>query len=177
MTPDESSKEYINGLVWIYNYYFHNKLNYSWYYPYEKSPLLSDINTYLKTIETIDQIIIKDDFPLLFTPIEQAIYTSPIDITPILSKKYKDITHDFYKTYNISNILNTIQTLNCNNSNYLSKCSLAFLKDIHPIYKLSPKEFIKLFRSQSSTNKFLKYVEYYKITNDPYFYDLIKKLM
>jgi len=177
MTAEQSAKEYITGFVWIYNYYFNGKLNYSWYYPYEKSPLLSDINNYLQSIQTIDEIKIKDDYPLLLTPIEQAIYTSPIDITHVLSKKYRDITHDFYKTYNISNILDKIDKLDCNNSSYLSKCSLTFLTDIHPIYKLSPTEFIKLFRSQSSTNKFLKYVEYYKITNDPYFYDLIKKLM
>jgi hypothetical protein len=64
--------------------------------------------------------------------------------------------------------------VDCNNSSYLNKCSL--LKINHPIYKLSPKEFIKKFRSYSSTNDFLKYVKYYEITNDPYFYDLIKKL-
>jgi hypothetical protein len=64
--------------------------------------------------------------------------------------------------------------VDCTNSSYLSKCSL--LKINHPIYKLSPKEFIKKFRTYSSTNDFLKYVKYYEITNDPYFYDLIKKL-
>jgi len=176
MNSLESSKEYIKGFVWIFNYYFNNKLNYSWYYPFEKAPLLADINSYLSTISDIDEIKIFDNFPLLFTPIEQAIYTSPIDITHLLSNKYKTITNNFYKKYNLTNILDKIDKVNCDNSNYLSKCSIASIRTIHPIYKLSPIEFIKLFRSQTTTNSYLKYIEYYKITNDPYFYNIIKKI-
>jgi len=173
MDPNTSSKEYINGLVWIYNYYFNNKLDYSWYYPYEKAPLIYDININLQKLETIPNI--NPTYPLVFTPIEQSVYTSPIEITQLLSKKYKNITTKFYKKYNIKNILNDLGELDCKNINYLSKCSLSNIK--HPIYKLSPIEFIKEFRTQSSTYEFLKYIEYYKITNDPYFYDLIKKLL
>jgi hypothetical protein len=173
MDPDTSSKEYINGLIWIYNYYFNNKLDYSWYYRFEKAPLIYDIHTYLQTLETIQNSI--PTYPLVFTPIEQAIYTSPIEITQLLSKKYQNITKKFYKKYNIKHILDNIKELDCKNINYLSKCSLSNIT--HPIYKLSPIEFIKEFRTQSSTSEFIKYIEYYKITNDPYFYNLIKKII
>jgi len=172
MTPD-SSKEYITGLSWIFNYYFNNNLDYSWFYPYEKAPLIYDINKYIDTLNTLPSI--KLDYPLLFTPIEQSIYTSPIDITSILSSKYQYSAEQFYKTLGskFKNILNDIGEVDCNNSNYLSKCSL--LKINHPIYKLSPQEFIKKFRTYSSTNEFLKFVKYYEVTNDPYFYNILSK--
>ena len=174
MKPEESSLEYIKGLTWIFNYYFKNKLDYNWYYPYEKAPLIYDLNN---TLQKLDSLTFKtEDYPLIMTPIEQSIYTSPIDTTHLLSKNYQSIAKTFYKKLgkNFKNILNEMGEVDCNNSSYLNKCSL--LKINHPIYKLSPKEFIKKFRSYSSTNDFLKYVKYYEITNDPYFYDLIKKL-
>jgi 5'-3' exonuclease len=164
--------EYINGLIWIFNYYFNNDLNYSWYYPYEKPPFIEDIYDGLLKLKSID-LSLKKDTPLLFTPIEQAIYTSPIEITNLLTPKYQNMTKKFYKKYDLSNILENLDTINCDNSNYLSKCSLLNIE--HPIYKLSPKEFIKEFRSDSTSKEFIKLVKYYEITNDPYFYNIIEK--
>jgi len=169
--PQTSVKEYINGLTWIFNYYFNNKLNYNWYYPYEKAPFIEDIVKYLNNLVKLP--ILEETYPLLLSPIEQAIYTSPIEITELLSKKYQNMTKKFYKKYDLTNILNKINTINCNNSNYLSKCSLLYIN--HPIYKLSPIEFIKEFRTDETSNEFIKLVKYYEITNDPYFYDILKK--
>lgn len=73
----------------------------------------------------------------------------------------------------MTNILSKLSSINCNNSNYLSKCSLLHIN--HPIYKLSPIEFIKEFRTESTSKEFIKLVKYYEITNDPYFYDILKK--
>jgi len=168
---EESCKEYIYGLQWIFNYYFNNKIDYSWYYPYEKTPFIEDIYDTLSKMENLDIKIL--DIPLLFTPIEQSIYTSPIEITHLLSSKYQNMTKKFYKKYNLENILNTLNNINCDNANYLSKCSILNIN--HPIYKLSPIEFIKEFRSESTSNEFMKLVKYYEITNDPYFYSIIKK--
>jgi energy-coupling factor transporter transmembrane protein EcfT len=67
----------------------------------------------------------------------------------------------------------TYNSINCNNSNYLSKCSLLHIN--HPIYKLTPLEFIKEFRTEATSSEFIKLVKYYEITNDPYFYDILKK--
>ena len=164
-------KEYINGLTWIFNYYFNNKLNYNWYYPYEKAPFIEDIVEYLDTLSTIPTL--EESYPLLLSPIEQAIYTSPIEITELLSKKYQNIAKKFYKKYNLTNILDKINKINCNNSNYLSKCSLLHIN--HPIYKLLPLEFIKEFRTESTSKEFIKLIKYYEITNDPFFYDILKK--
>jgi 5'-3' exonuclease len=173
MDPDNSVKEYINGLIWIYNYYYQNKLNFSWYYLYEKAPFIEDISNYLNKLESLP--LLKEEYPLLLTPIEQSIYTSPIEITDLLSKKYQYISKKFYKKYNLTDILNTINKINCNNSNYLSKCSL--LKIDHPIYKLSPKQFIKEFRTESSSKEYINLIKYHEITNDPYFYNIIKNLI
>jgi len=123
--------EYINGFQWIYNYYFLNNINYSWYYSNESSPYIHEINIYLSSLNELPKP--KEDYPLIFTPIEQSIYTSPIDITPMLSNKYKSMTSKFYKKYNLTNILEKIQNIDCDNSNYLSKCSLKNIN--HPINK------------------------------------------
>jgi len=171
MNPKDSANEYINGLLWIFNYYFNDELNYSWYYPYEKAPFIDDIYENLLSRDTLE--LTTKDIPLLFTPIEQAIYTSPIEITNLLTPKYQNMTKKFYKKYNLSNTLATINNIDCNNSNYLSKCSL--LKIDHPIYKLSPIEFIKEFRTDSTSKEFIKLVKYYEITNDPFFYNIIQK--
>jgi 5'-3' exonuclease len=168
---ENSVKEYINGLSWIFNYYFNNKLNYSWYYPYSKAPFIEDISDYLDKLTTIP--LIEESYPLLLSPIEQSIYTSPIEITSLLSKKYQNMTKVFYKKYNLTNILGKIDSIQCNNSNYLSKCSLMHIN--HPIYKLTPIEFIKEFRTDSTSKEFINLVKYYEITNDPFFYDILKK--
>jgi 5'-3' exonuclease len=171
MNLEHSSEEYIYGLQWIFNYYFNNNIDYSWYYPYEKAPFIEDIYNALSKMENLDIKIL--DRPLLFTPIEQSIYTSPIEITYLLSSKYQNMTKKFYKKYNLENILNTLDNINCDNANYLSKCSILNIN--HPIYKLSPIEFIKEFRTDSTSNEFMKLVKYYEITNDPYFYSIIQK--
>jgi 5'-3' exonuclease len=173
-TP-ETPSEYINGLKWIYNYYFLNNIDYSWYYPYEKTPYIHEINIYLNSLDQDKwkNKNISDSYPLIFSPIEQTIYTSPINITTMLSKKYQSMTKEFYsKIGDLSNILDKIQLIDCTSSNYLSKCSLKNID--HPIYKLSPSEFIKKFRTNKTTNEFMKYVKYYTITNDPFFYNYIK---
>jgi 5'-3' exonuclease len=168
------SEEYIHGLQWIYNYYFLSEIDYTWYYPFEKAPYIREINMYLTSIDELS--IYKKDYeevyPLIFSPIEQTIYTSPIDITDMLSNKYKNIVKQLYKKYPLANILQKIQNIDCTSSNYLSKCSLKNIN--HPIHKLSPREFIKEFRSEKTRNEFMKYVKYYTITNDPYFYSQIK---
>jgi hypothetical protein len=170
MSADDSAKEYVNGLYWIFNYYFNNKIDYSWYYTKEKAPLIEDINTILDSNYEYKH---SNEYPLLFTPIEQAVYTSPINITHVLSKKYQNMTKKFYKKYNLTNILESLNDIECDNSNYLSKCSLININ--HPIYKLSPREFIKEFRTESTSNEFAKLVKYYEITNDPYFFNILKK--
>jgi 5'-3' exonuclease len=172
MNPSDSVDQYINGLIWIFNYYFNDEINYSWFYPYEKAPFIEDIYENLSKRETLE-LINKEQTPLLFTPIEQSIYTSPIEITPLLSSKYQNMTKKFYKKYDLTNILDTLIKIDCSNSNYLSKCSI--LNIDHPIYKLSPIEFIKEFRTDSTSKEFIKLVKYYEITNDPFFYNIIEK--
>lgn len=171
MNIDDSVNQYINGLIWIFNYYFNDKINYNWYYPYEKAPFIDDIYENLLSRNKLELSV--DDNPLVFTPIEQAIYTSPIEITNLLTPKYQNMTKKFYQKYKLSNILSSLNNINCDNSNYLSKCSL--LKIDHPIYKLSPIEFIKGFRTDSTSKEFIKLVKYYEITNDPFFYNIIQK--
>ena len=172
MNVSDSVDQYIQGLIWVFNYYFNDIIDYSWFYPYEKAPYIEDI---YEKLSKNDNILEKpnDNQPLLFTSIEQAIYTSPIEITSLLSSKYQNMTKKFYKKYKLENILNTLDNINCDNSNYLSKCSI--LNIDHPIYKLSPIEFIKEFRTDSTSKEFIKLVKYYEITNDPFFYNIIQK--
>jgi 5'-3' exonuclease len=67
INKDNAVKEYINGLSWIFEYYFNDKLNYNWYYPYQKSPFIEDIVEYLNKLSSMP--IIEESYPLLLSPI------------------------------------------------------------------------------------------------------------
>ena len=47
----EISYEYIIGLYWIANYYFDKCSSWTWYYPFEHSPLLTDLAIHIKTFD------------------------------------------------------------------------------------------------------------------------------
>jgi 5'-3' exoribonuclease 2 len=67
-------KNYFESIVWTTNYYFNDCLSWKWYYKYHYSPLLSDLNEYLKDINNLD-IIKKDLKPL--SNVEQLLLVLP----------------------------------------------------------------------------------------------------
>jgi 5'-3' exonuclease len=48
----ESCIKYLEGLVWVTNYYFNNKYDGAWCYPYDYSPCMTDLYKYACSIDT-----------------------------------------------------------------------------------------------------------------------------
>jgi 5'-3' exonuclease len=159
--------KYIEGLMWVVNYYYHIDQGLSnWYYPYKKAPLFTDILDFLKkknkkkvfycqTYKEVNRHNVKSmrDY---FTPVEQLLYnsTSNNDDNKILPRGYRE----FVDKHNIN--LNPIITkiweektnkeIDCVNAPYLSQCSLSVsLQDT--MYK--DDDYREMVRQQ---------VEYYK---------------
>ena len=185
-----ATKNYIMGLIWIVDYYF-NDITYNiWYYPFEKSPLLSDIYNGLTNLNNFDnlrnELKIKYISKYNLSPLEQLLYIIPFDkdlklidnifysypfkdkIKQIINKlidddKYpniKKISHDIY-TSDKNNLID------CTGVNFMSKC---ILKIVHNTNKINIDEFITFVRkylplqNQKIFNKggFLKKYKKYK---------------
>ena len=72
---EEIVDKYIEGFEWILNYYFNDKMDSIWYYPYIRTPLLSDIiSLYKPNTDTLNF-----NQPLTFNPLESIIFISPLE--------------------------------------------------------------------------------------------------
>jgi 5'-3' exoribonuclease 2 len=138
---------YLEGLNWVLNYYFNFIVNKTWYYKYSKSPLIYDIidNYNYKILQQVKIDKYKLNF---FTPLEQLIFISPIDLNKdiylqlSIDDKYinnivKFINENPEYFFNLTEIINNIinnkdKNIDCSNSIFLNKCHLIFLeKDIN----------------------------------------------
>ena len=97
---------YMEGLVWVFNYYF-NDTSYvnRWYYKYERAPLMRHFYAYLtsidldffkKTYKNLKNYNV-DDLATFFNPVEQLVYVVPmteegLKLLPMNYQKY--ITSD-----------------------------------------------------------------------------------
>ena len=134
-SKDVIVKEYLKGLAWIVNYYY-NRLNQTWYYPYNRSPMLHDIINNFK-IPTISNKFTE------LTPLQHFIFVQPFDndieakLSPI--SRYNNIKNivEFIKNnqkyyYDLSSIYKNLKTnkmVDCSSSFFLSKCHLIFLEN------------------------------------------------
>lgn len=157
--------EYLIGIDWIYQYYFHNKINPIWYYPENESPSISEILQYF----TIPKITPKSFY---ITPLEHIILITPI--------RYNDLEYSFQymkglfndKTFNkilsffkkdktlpdITEIHQRIfkkkeKLIDCSVSIFISKCHLI------PINEINHLKFIANFRKHVSIENQLKKIE------------------
>lgn len=105
--PDQNinniCKDYLEGSMWVFNYYFNKNKYISYYfYPHEKSPLIRDIFAYLMKISHDDfrdmfQNLVSydvDNLEEFFNPIEQLFYTLPRNVPEfikILPKEYRSL--------------------------------------------------------------------------------------
>jgi len=161
VSEKEIVKIYLQGFKWITQYYFdrNNSIDETWYYPYNKAPLLDTIINYYSSIiiDTLSKPIINN-----ITPTEQLLYITPIRMSdinnPKMFKMFVDIhlinkiknfieknPHFFY---NLDEIYNEIKTGNlthglfdCSNSHFISKCHYEILNFI-----ISLEQFVNTFR-------------------------------
>lgn len=152
MTPEEGEViyEYLEGLVWVFQYYFNSDeyINY-WYYQYDKSPLLRDIYQYLLKDEDLESIrsgLTKYQVTNLkdyFNPLEQYIYISPMvrKNRKYLPKNYREYIKEnqhllFFQSFFISprEIVEKLwkesvsSVLDCKSIPYLNKCIIDTLR-------------------------------------------------
>jgi hypothetical protein len=162
MFPRKEKKDvvnkYIQGFEWVLNYYFNNKTDILWFYPYPRTPLLSDV---VKLYDTIDHIPLNYDMNRIFNPLESIIFITPLDITSELTFFPDNVTDDVIKlikkfmsenpgfflnmkeinTQLLSNPENLTDLLDCSVSIFLSKCHYKLLDE-----NVNPELFIEKIR-------------------------------
>lgn len=159
--------DYIEGLLWVFNYYF-NDTSYisTWYYRHERSPLLQHISQYLDSIDITLFVTIFDNLESYkvkslkkyFNPLEQLIYVSPmtnnvISLLPSSYKKFLLLKNDqFLNNFFIDTELivdklwksDKSTIIDCKSIPYLNKC---FLKPLVKYNNSDDQIFLKIIRN------------------------------
>lgn len=82
---DDICKSFLDGLYWTSNYYFKSCCSWSWYYPYNHAPMMSDLFVYLnENIDYFTNIKLNKDSPLC--PFEQLLAVLPPACAYLLPK-------------------------------------------------------------------------------------------
>lgn len=162
---------YIEGILWVFNYYFNDRSYISsWYYKYERAPLLQHL---LMFLNSIDQSVFDETFFNLnkysidnlnnyFNPIEQFIYVSPMtDINlNLLPSNYREFIENnkSIKKYFVD-IPSFTQRLwdekiskevDCHSIPYLNKC---FVSELKKFTHNEDMEFLKILRQVKKNKK------------------------
>ena len=165
--------DYLQGMVWVFNYYF-NDTSYvnRWYYSHERAPLLRHLAMYLDSInmEQFNDIYIDlkkfqvDNLDSYFNPVEQLIYVSPItpDIIKLLPLNYqKYLTSNnldpFLKSYfvDIKSITSRLWQekvscdVDCHSIIYFNKC---LVKSFDKPDSNTDKQFLRAIRKVKPTD-------------------------
>ena len=164
--------KYVEGFYWVLNYYINNKVNNMWFYPFARTPLLSD----LKNADFEDRL--KYDNVVTFNPMESIIFITPLessgslDFLPdkVSDESKKRILHfinrnqHFFlplseiKTKLIEDIKGLPDLLDCSVSIFISKCHYKLLEE-----NVNPELYIKKFReSLSLEDQEIRNVETFK---------------
>jgi 5'-3' exonuclease len=157
-------KHYVQGLLWVFNYYFNDDTYANtWYYMYERSPLLKHISMYLNDInetefnkinKSIDNYKVSDD-DIYFNPVEQLIYVSPLtdDVVEMIPKNFRELvlSEKFKKfTIDIDDLVEKIwnekvsDEIDCSSIPYFNKC---FIKSVAKNNTEFDVKMIKLLRT------------------------------
>jgi len=81
-----ASFKYIEGLLWVANYYFNKCPSWQWYYPYDHAPFISDLADNFKRFN-IDEIKFELGKPLY--PIEQLLCVLPKQSDYLIPKEHR----------------------------------------------------------------------------------------
>ena len=165
INKNEIINKYFQGFEWVLNYYFNNKIDQLWYYPFSRTPLLSDV------ILNYDKIKIDSlDFnrTLSFNPLESIVFITPLDITSkldffpdsvssneikLIESFIKDNQYFFLNLKEINyNLLTNPESLtdllDCSVSIFLSKCHYKLLDK-----NTNPELYLKKFREKLPISK------------------------
>jgi 5'-3' exonuclease len=93
------STQYVDGLMWVLNYYFNRKFDSYWYYKYPVAPLCTDL---YKSLMVMDEPMIKErlnalqknSYTIPITPELQLLCVIPVSSAKILPSKLASIMQD-----------------------------------------------------------------------------------
>jgi len=139
---DTVMNEYLEGLIWVFDYYFnrHSNLTSYWFYRYSHAPLLTQLYNFLKrqhgdyvsnTIAKINKYWIpaKD----YFQPMQHLIYITPVkNHLELIPKSYHQYIMKSKRFVNLDRIIqeiweNNAKEIDCRGVTFLNKCHLAIL--------------------------------------------------
>ena len=168
-------KIYLQGFKWVAQYYFDREhpIDETWYYPYNKAPLIETMIDYYSSIiiDTPSKFILNN-----ISPIEQLLYITPIRLSELDKPKFfmlfaeykndKFVDENFVNKiklfieknphffYNLDEIYHGIKTdslthgiFDCSGSNFISKCHYEILNFIVDL-----NQFVKIFREIDKPN-------------------------
>lgn len=82
-----SCYKYVEGLIWIANYYFNKCESWDWYFPFDHAPFVSDLADNLKRFNLEEVKFNYDSVPL--KPIEQLLCILPNKSNYLVPKEYR----------------------------------------------------------------------------------------
>jgi len=86
-----ASYKYLEGLIWVANYYFNKCPSWDWYYPYDHAPFMSDLADNFKRFN-LEDIKFKLGEPL--KPVEQLLCVLPSKSNYLVSNDVKKLMTD-----------------------------------------------------------------------------------
>jgi len=157
-------EEYLEGLLWVFNSYYNDRTYVNiWYYPHERTPLLSDFVSYIDSIDRDHFQKIYQSLPkyyvkklsTYFNPLEQLCAVSPLteNTLKLLPENYQNYltTDPHMKKYflNIKEIVDKLWNekvspdIDCRGIPYFNKC---ILKQLHRTTTKGDQDFLKELR-------------------------------
>jgi 5'-3' exonuclease len=163
----ELCQQYLEGILWVFNYYF-NDTNYisTWYYPHERTPLLRHLSLYLDKLSHSEfneleaglEAYQVQDLEDYFNPVEQFLYVCPMTKDNIAS--LPEEFQDAFETDELPSFLRTFYTdvdmmvdtlwgetvskeIDCRSIPYFNKCSI---KGIYRPSASDDKQFLEAVR-------------------------------
>jgi len=98
-------KHYLIGIKWVMFYYFDKIPDWSWYYPYDYPPFISDIHKYLININDFIFTLGKPMTPfeqlLNILPSKSAKYLLPKKLSKLVTSNNSSIIHLYPLDFNI----------------------------------------------------------------------------
>jgi len=144
----ELCQQYLEGILWVFNYYF-NDASYisTWYYPHERTPLLRHLSLYLDQLDRAGFKVLGSgleeyqvsELENYFNPVEQFLYVCPMteDNIASLPEEFQDAFESdelppFLRTFytNVDVLVDTLwgekvsREIDCRSIPYFNKCSI-----------------------------------------------------
>lgn len=92
-------KSYIEGLVWVLNYYHHGCISWNWYYPYHYAPLISGKKIIIRKkiiknftdLKNLESIKIEFTLNKPFLPFQQLLAVLPRASSNLIPLPYRNL--------------------------------------------------------------------------------------